>query len=321
MRTFGIEATDPRYAPVGFGDHHWTVTDAAGSRWFLTVADLEHKEHCGVGAGPAERGLRSAMRTAAALRAERGLDFVVAPLVAPDGETVRPLDARYALSVFPWTDGDSGEFGEAFTEAERHTVLDRLAELHREPPPAATPALGAGLPAREGLEAALRETATPWTGGPFAEGTRGLLAEHGGELRRRLDELDAWVAGAEGAARVVTHGEPHSANVLRPRDAPERLLLVDWDTVGLAVPERDLWHVVRGPEDLDRYARTSGRTPDPVALAAYRQRWDLDDLSVYLGWFRAPHRATGDTEAAWEGLVEIVRRLASGPAVPYPSGT
>ena len=28
------------HMPVSFGDHHWQLTDAAGGRWFITVAEL-----------------------------------------------------------------------------------------------------------------------------------------------------------------------------------------------------------------------------------------------------------------------------------------
>ncbi len=39
---------------------------------------------------------------------------------------------------------------------------------------------------------------------------------------------------------VITHGEPHAANVM---GSPGGLVLVDWDTVLLAPPERDLWGI------------------------------------------------------------------------------
>jgi len=29
-----------RHLPVGFGDHQWELTGAAGGRWFITVAEL-----------------------------------------------------------------------------------------------------------------------------------------------------------------------------------------------------------------------------------------------------------------------------------------
>jgi spectinomycin phosphotransferase len=81
-------------------------------------------------------------------------------------------------------------------------------------------------------------------------------------------------------------------NILR---AGGRRLLVDWDTVGLAVPERDLWW-------LDDRA-------DPSAVALYRLRWDLDDVSVFVEQFRSPHARTLDTEQAWAGLLGHVERL------------
>jgi hypothetical protein len=33
------------YRPVGFGSHHWEVTDAGGSRGFVTADELETKRH------------------------------------------------------------------------------------------------------------------------------------------------------------------------------------------------------------------------------------------------------------------------------------
>jgi spectinomycin phosphotransferase len=30
---WGLAPAQLRYAPVGFGDHHWELTDTAGSRW------------------------------------------------------------------------------------------------------------------------------------------------------------------------------------------------------------------------------------------------------------------------------------------------
>ncbi len=62
------------------------------------------------------------------------------------------------------------------------------------------------------------------------------------------------LAGAVTAANrglVITHGETHSDNFIRSSDG---LVLVDWDTVGLAPPERDLWHVATADGDeLARY--------------------------------------------------------------------
>lgn len=284
LRSWGIDAVTSEYLPVGFGDHHWAAVDDRGRRWFVTVADLARKNHCGIGIPAAREGLRRAMDTAAAL----GLDFVLAPVRTPDGETLVPLDERYAVSVFPFLDGESGQFGD-----DPEPVGDLLAKLHRTPPPTSTPVADSELPGRTDLEEALASLDHPWTGGPFAEPARALVSDHVAALRRRLAEFDRRRDELRGDP-VVTHGEPHPGNIVR---VGSRRLLVDWDTVGLAVPERDLWWLADAPA-----------TP---AAEFYRLRWDLDDVSVFLDEFRAPHTRGPDTEQAWSALVDYVERLSA----------
>ncbi|GLY80381.1 hypothetical protein Airi01_086480 [Actinoallomurus iriomotensis] len=301
LDAWGIGATSLEYAPVGFGDHHW-IAAGGGEKWFVTVADLRLKGE--PDAHAALRHLRAAMDTAAALR---DLDFVVAPLPAAGGETVRPLGPRYAVSVFPFLAGTSGDFDRPRTESERGAVLELLAVLHRQAPPASAPVLGLELSTRDLLRSAL-DGAIGWAAGPFAEPARALLAGHARAIRRRLEEFDRLVEDVRtrGGAPVLTHGEPHPGNLLRYEDGH---LLVDWDTVGLAPPERDLWSVAESPEDLERYADAAGRTVDASALALYRLRWDLEEVACYVDWFRAPHDRSPDTEEAWQGLRESVANL------------
>ncbi|WP_231333806.1 phosphotransferase [Actinomadura graeca] len=251
------------------------------------------------------------MDTAAALRDEQRLDFVVAPLRTSDGETVRPLGPRHAVSVFPFVDGTPGDFDQGWTPGERGAVLDLLAELHRRPPPPAAPVLDVALPLRGLLDKALAGTVT-WADGPFAEPARDLLADHAAALRARVEEFDGLAndLGTRGVMPVLTHGEPHPGNLL---DLHGRFLLIDWDTTGVAPPERDLWSVEQGPQDLERYAAAAGRTPDPGTLTLYRLRWDLEEISLYVDWFRAPHERSPDTDTAWDGLVEAVENLTAAP--------
>ncbi|WP_329247320.1 aminoglycoside phosphotransferase family protein [Actinoallomurus sp. NBC_01490] len=302
---WGVGASSLEYAPVGFGDHHWIAAGGAGEKWFVTVADLELKG--AQDAHAALRSLRGAMDTAAALRDEGHLDFVVAPLRDAGGETVRRLGPRYAVSVFPFLDGITGDFDRQRTAAERGAVLDLLAELHRAAPPASTPVLDLGLSMRDLLRSAL-DGAIRWAPGPFTEPARALLSGHAPAILRRLEEFDRLaedVRTSDGAP-VLTHGEPHPGNLLQYEGGH---LLVDWDTVGLAPPERDLWSVAESPEDLERYAEAAGRTVDASALALYRLRWDLEEVSLYVDWFRAPHDRSPDTEEAWQGLRESVAHL------------
>jgi spectinomycin phosphotransferase len=183
---WGLAPDRLRHLPVGFGDHHWELTDAAGGRWFITVAALADGWR---GAGP----------------------------------------ARHAPRV-----------GRA---------LARFDEL-------------------------VRET-------------------------------------AESGPVVITHGEPHPGNILRTAG---RLYLIDWDTVGLALPERDLW-LVAGDDAraADRYAELTGRRVSGAAVHLYRMRWSLDDIALAVRDFRGPHEQDEDTGLMWEtltGEIEQIRRFA-----------
>jgi spectinomycin phosphotransferase len=106
---------------------------------------------------------------------------------------------------------------------------------------------------------------------------------------------------------VLTHGEPHPGNLLR---AGERRLLIDWDTVGMAVPERDLWLVARDEEDLARYTKATGRAVDHELLGLYRLRWALNDVAEFVEWFRSPHGRTADAEQSWDALTGTLAQLA-----------
>ncbi|WP_436496256.1 phosphotransferase enzyme family protein [Actinokineospora sp. HUAS TT18] len=278
LAAWGIDAPVD-FAPVGYGDYHWT----AGGRWFVTVA---------------RSAVEQAMDTASALR---GLEFVVAPVPALSGATVVPL-GEYSVSVFPLVEGEPGEFGATLTRDERADVLALLASLHQTAVPDRAPVASPELAGWSIVEEALRGDGWP---GPYGEPARALLADHRDVLRGRRAEFDQGVA-ALSTRVVLTHGEPHPGNFLRHGS---RLRLVDWDTVGTAVPERDLWLVVAESADLDRYADATGHEPDQAALDLYRLRWALDDVTAYLRQFRAPHGDTADARESWGFFVATLANL------------
>jgi spectinomycin phosphotransferase len=81
------------------------------------------------------------------------------------------------------------------------------------------------------------------------------------------------------------------------------LMLVDWDTALLAPPERDVWTLADGDARIvDLYEATTGVVLLEDTLALYRLRWDLTEISIYVGQFQQPHRDTTDTSIAWGGL-------------------
>lgn len=325
---WGLAAQTLRYAPVGGGSYHWTVRDERGEQWFVTVDDLDGKGWLGRTRPAVFAGLAVAMDAAVALRDAAALPFVVAPVPALDNRTLHPLGARHAVAVFPFLHGTPGRWGEALPAPDRDELVTMLAALHRADPAAVRlPRRGLALSWRRDLEQALRELGQPWSGGPLAESARALLAGAAGRLRRRLDTLDRWAAAmATAPTIVITHGEPHPANTIRlaapaappraPASAPAappraRIMLIDWDTVGLAPPERDLWMVATdGGDELRRYTELTGRPVDTAAFEFYRLRWALDDLSCFVRDLRAPHRRTPGAEHAWRALELTVAQLA-----------
>jgi spectinomycin phosphotransferase len=304
---WGFDVETIEYAPVGFGSYHWIAIEPGGSRCFVTIDDLERKPWLGDTRESAFDGLKRAFRSAVALR-DSGLDFVVAPIPARDGETVRRIGARYSIALFPFVEGQAGRSFEYDTSEQRTGVLAMLARLHL-----ATSAVRADanridlrLPGRGHLEAGLREVDETWPGGPFSELARQALASHASDVADLLalyDRLSRDV-GRRSSDWVITHGEPHAVNVMR---SDTSYLLVDWDTVALAPPERDLWMLVGGAgDDAASYRSATGHEPDPVAMDFFRLRWDLADLAAFIHVLRSPHGHDEDTVKAYDGLRKCV---------------
>jgi spectinomycin phosphotransferase len=312
-----IEPAALTYAPVGAGSYHWVVTGARGGRWFVTVDDLDHKSWLGSTRSAALAGLRMALNTAHALRDQAGLGFVVAPIPGRDGATAELVNSRYAASVYPYLDGASGQFGQPLPGPARARLVDMLAALHQVTPTSPVPVADARLTLRPMLETALSELDGPWSGGPFSDPARVLLASSAGPIRELLAAFDRLADRLAAAPDlVITHGEPHPGNLLHTEGGPR---LIDWDTVGLAWPERDLWSVLSETgEEARRYTEATGRAINPDAVTFYRIRWTLDDLAAFTQQLRAGHGHTEDAAEAWQDLRDTVadaaREAAAGDA-------
>ena len=292
---FGVEAAE--YAAVGGGSYHWVVTDETRLRRFVTVDDLDQKAWLGSTRAEAFDGLRRAFDTSVALR-DIGLPFVVAPIPTRQGESLGRLDSRYTIALFPFVEGKAGEFGYYERDEDgRRAVVAMLAELHEATAAAGSVVrtVGFDLPGRHHLEAALRDLDEAWTGGPLSEPARDAVRDSASVIAELLALADRLAADAQtrGGDWVVTHGEPHAANVMR---AVTGRFMVDWDTVALAPPERDLWMpVVGGADAADRYLHATGTQVDEAALDFFRLTWDLKDLAEYLNVLRSPHQENEDT--------------------------
>ena len=292
-RQWALTVKDMSYLPVGFGGYHWLAVDQTGSRWFVTVSDL---------AAPWVPDLPAAMQTAAWLATEARLEFVVAPVPTRAGQVVGTLDSPHALTLFPYLDAAPGRFEDPVDDGDRAAIIDMLARLHTAIPQGIqVPSQPLQLATRQAIDQALASLGVPWEGGPYAEPGRDLLARHERPLRQAFARFDGLLDRVReaGGPHVITHGEPHPGNLLRTR---AQWHLVDWDTTALARPERDLWWVISGDQDAARYRRRTGRTVNQDALALYRLRWGLDDISVFLSEIRGPHQRTADTLVSWAGL-------------------
>jgi spectinomycin phosphotransferase len=278
-QSWDFDAHVADYAAVGAGSYHWEVGDTRGRRAFATVDDLGQKAWLGDTRDAAFDGLRAAFDASAALH-ESGLQFVVAPIRTRDGESVRRLGPQYTIALFPFVEGKAGEFG-CYEDGDREAILAMLAELHQAPLPPGIRSAGLTIPGRRHLEDALQDLDETWTGGPLSEPAREAVRNSASELAELLSVADrlAEEATQRGAANVLTHGEPHAANVMRTKDGR---VLLDWDTVALAPPERDLWMLV---DDDQRDA----------ALDFFRLTWDLKDLAEYLNVLRSRHGENEDT--------------------------
>jgi spectinomycin phosphotransferase len=312
-RHWGIRAELLEYLPIGFGSHHWEAVGADGSRWFVSADDPRAGHHAGRSPDEVFAVLDRAFRTAAGLRDNAGLEFVLAPIPSGGGPVLRRLDPRYAIRVEPFVAGTAGEFGDFERPEDRRRMGTLLGRLH-----AASGSVPPGLPGREdfalagraALAEAFAKLDTPWDSGPFAEPARKLLQTRAGEVRERLYAYDqrAGRLRDEPGHWVVTHGEPHNANVIR--GAEGGLRLVDWDTTLIGPRERDLWTTLDADmTGWDEYREVAGPVPlDVAALDLYRERWTLAEICIYVAEFRRPHEETEDTRTSWRELCDYLPR-------------
>jgi hypothetical protein len=299
------------YCAVGFGSHHWDVVDARGDRRFATVDDLVSKR-CALDEGDdtAFAGLRAALATVQDLR-DAGCDFVVAPMATTALEPLLRIDRRYAVALYPHVDGKSFAWGEFSTPAHRQAVLDMVVALHGVPTTATprAPTDDFGIPHRDELELTIHRADTVADSGPYAARTRTLVTDHASNIRRLLERYDDLVQETrdQSLPTVLTHGEPHAGNTLLTAAGWK---LIDWDTLLVAPPARDLWSLDPGDGSIiDAYTRATGTTPLPSTLDLYRLRWDLAEIAAFVSRFRGPHTDSADDEKSWVELRDIVTGL------------
>ena len=99
----------------------------------------------------------------------------------------------------------------------------------------------------------------------------------------------------------------------------EGLRLIDWDTVALARPARDLWMLDDGStRGFGSYEELTRRTVSTAAVDFYRLAWTLSDIASFASMFRSPHEETTWTQQKWDGFQRL---LESAPSAPYGNPT
>ena len=240
---------------------------------------------------------------------------MVAPVPAITGAPLVRISPTYAVALYPHVEGESYAYGEYRSEEHRQGVFDLLVALHSVSPATAPRALHDDftIPFRSELEESLSSGRDGWGSGPYAQPTAMLIAENAEAIRRSFEQYDnlTRVVREPGppARTVLTHGEPHAGNTMLTSDG---WVLVDWDTVLLALPERDLWDLDPGDgSTFAAYTQATGTPLQPPALALYRLRWDLADIAVTVPLLRRDHTGTANDDASWDELCVLVARLAA----------
>jgi hypothetical protein len=308
------------YLPVGFGSHHWRAADAAGRQLFLIVHDLPHMLHSRLDTAEAAFGrLETAFGCALSLRRDANLEFVIAPIPTVSGNVVCRLSRRYSLAACPYlVDCEPGHDGN-FPAADRPAVVRLLTELHRTTPAVAPQRCDLGLPNADGLRAAIDGTGEPWCTGRYGEQARALLARHAAGVIALMTAYSELADDARSRPErfVVTHGEPGAWNVLK---TPVGFVIVDWDFVQLAPPERDLWDLAETDcSVLAAYTEATGTAIDSGALALFRMWYDLSEIAEYIELFHAAHDDTEDTAESWKNLECFLRPAERWPQLRLPA--
>jgi hypothetical protein len=309
-RAWGFTVASLGYRPVGFGSHHWVTTDSRGNRHFLTADELASESRIGDEISVHGLQLRPALAAATDLRAF-GCSFVVAPIATKDGDPFVRLDG-YAVALYPFIEGDSFTFEESFGQAERDQVLELIVQLHRVPIDAIRLPITDGfvIPWLEQLDHSWHDDGSG-PKGPYAAMASQLLVDNEVGIKRLIARYRTLVAQyrSHPGPAVVTHGEIHPGNVMMTL---EGWMIIDWDTVMLAPPERDLWRLAQGDVSvLGAYAQATGGTPRQWLIDLYALRWDLAEIASFAAEFRKPHEDTEDSRKAFEILHAVVGRLGA----------
>ncbi|HVX44881.1 MAG TPA: aminoglycoside phosphotransferase family protein [Mycobacteriales bacterium] len=300
---WGIPAESVSYLPVGAGSYNWIARAGGRPAWFVKCDRIESE-------ATRER-LRSTFRAASALRAS-GLEFVVAPIPDRDGDLLHTIAPGWAMSLCRHLGGAAVGDGHWLTDADRTHVAALLGRVHAAPVPECAPHWTA--PPELIAERFMPSLDEPWKGGPFSTHAQRLLldaTEYIDSLIARFRRLLARLQ-ADREPWVLTHGEPHSANLIRTDDG--RMHLIDWDSARIAPRERE-FRTHLAPDDAVRraYAVTAGTDLiRPYVQELFRVEWDLVEILWFSFCLRTEHADTADARRAVTALEHYLHPARPG---------
>ncbi len=281
---YGIQATRLAFLPLGADGHNYCAEDG-DHRWFVSVKRVMPHHELDADAQGLERAYRATRR----LREEAGVEFLSPAVARADGRYASVCSGRPVV-VQRWLDGGTRE---PVTEAESAVIVALVMRLH-----AATVVVpGLDLPPETFdtafvpvLEAALRRSLDGDVVGPQSSWLRETIAVERADIMETLARFRTGREAVLARGRrgwVVTHGEPHWANIIWSPDGP---VLVDCGSLRLAPPERDLVPLeIEGEEELTHL---------------YRRRWVLSEIAECADRLSRPHDDDAEDRRAREQLLQ-----------------
>jgi spectinomycin phosphotransferase len=223
---------------------------------------------------------------------EQGIRHIIAPLATRSRGLWASL-GDFTVAVFPFVEGRDA-YGTDMQDRHWVDLGHALKVLHT----ADLPASVTSRIQREAYTGFWRELVRKFQA--LVEDTQfadPVAAELAAFLRQNKHEIHALIRRAEHLAALLEsqadpftlcHADIHAGNVLI--DTEGHLYVVDWDTLNLALRERDLMYVgggqflnKRSPEEEERlFYQGYGQTQaNPVALAYYRYERIVQDVAAY----------------------------------------
>ncbi len=306
---WGVSVVSLEYRPVGFGSHHWLAADEVGVRHFVTVDELSAQSRTGNEISALGFHFRRALEAASDLRAF-GCAFVVAPIPTMADDPFVQFNG-YAIALYPFIEGQSFSSEESFGEVQRDRILELVVALHNVPVAAIRAPVPDDfvVPWLDRLDRSVHQGKEGGSTGPYAASASQFLIDNEAGIRRLRTRYRTLVAqySSDPGPVVVTHGEIHPGNVML---TSKGWVIVDWDNVLVAPPERDLWRLSQGgASELGAYAEATGTTPHQWLFDLYRSRWDLAEIASFTAALQRPHEDSENSRKALEVLHSMVGRL------------